>query len=126
MVHGREQGRGLLAENPNSEFMTLLMNIQHRLDDQVAMMQQQAELIQNLQYQQQGRIVDPEHEGPEDEDVNLNHAYGGDEHEGNGVENPPIRAPRGVEQGIERNLQPQPMRMEYLCERLCEMKTPFY
>ena len=68
-----------------------------RLDDQSAMMQQQAELIQNLQQQQQGRIVDPEHEGPEHEDVNMDHAYDGDEHWGNGVEDPPIRAPRGVE-----------------------------
>ena len=48
MVCGREQGRGLPPENPNSEFMTLLMNIQRHLDDQAAMMQQ-AELIQNLQ-----------------------------------------------------------------------------
>ena len=49
MVRGRGQGRGLPAENPDSKFMTLLMKIQHRLDDQAAMMQQQAELIQNLQ-----------------------------------------------------------------------------
>ena len=48
MVRGRGHGRGLPAENPNSEFMTLLMNIQRRLDDQATMMQQQVELIQNL------------------------------------------------------------------------------
>ena len=51
MVHGRAQGRDLLAKKPNPEFMTLLLNIQRRLDDQAAMMQQQAKLIQNLQQQ---------------------------------------------------------------------------
>ena len=49
MVRGRAQGRGQPVENPNLEFMILLINIQRRLDDQAAMMQQQAELIQNLQ-----------------------------------------------------------------------------
>ena len=60
MVRGRGQGRGIPAGNPNSEFMTLLLNIQRRLDDQAALMQQQAELIQNLQQQQQGRVLNPE------------------------------------------------------------------
>ena len=51
MVRGRAQGRGQPAENPNPEFMTLLLNIQRRLDDQVVIMQQQDEMIQNLQQQ---------------------------------------------------------------------------
>ena len=86
--------------NPNLEFMTLLLDIQRRLDDQATMMQQQAELIQNLQ-QQQGRIVDPEQEGPEDEEVNMDPAYEGEEHEGNGVEDPPIRAPGVLNIGLQ-------------------------
>ena len=40
MIRGRAQGRDLPVENPNPEFMTFLLNIQHRLDDQDAMMQQ--------------------------------------------------------------------------------------
>ena len=56
MARGRAQGRGQPVDNPNPEFMTLLLNIQRRLDDQAAIMQQQAEMIQNLQ-QQQGRVV---------------------------------------------------------------------
>ena len=90
------------------------------------MMQEQAELIQNLQQQQQGRVVDLEHERPEDEDVNMDHANGGNEHGGNGIEDPPIGAPRGVESGIGRKPQPQPVRREYLCERLCKMKLPLF
>ena len=35
-------------------------------------------------------------------------AYEGGEQEGNGMEDPPIRAPRGVEQRIARNPPPQP------------------
>ena len=34
--------------------------------------------------------MDLEHEGLEDEDVNMDHAYDGDEHGGNGVEDPHI------------------------------------
>ena len=70
--------------------------------------------------------MDPENEGPEDEDVNMDHAYDGDDHGGNGVEDPPIGALRGVEPGIERNPQPQPVRRKYLCERLCKMKPPLF
>ena len=103
MVRGRGQGRGLPAENPNLEFMTILLNIQQQLDDQVAMMQQQAEMIQNLQQQQQERVVDLEHEIPEEEDVNMDPGNGGNEHGGNGVEDSPIGAPRGVEPRIGRN-----------------------
>ena len=49
MVRGKAQGRDQPVENPNPEFMTLLMNIQCRLDEQATMMQQQAIMIQNLQ-----------------------------------------------------------------------------
>ena len=49
MVHERVQGREPAVENPNPEFMTLLLNIQQRLDDQAVAMQQQAETIQNSQ-----------------------------------------------------------------------------
>ena len=38
-----------LVENPNPKFMTLLLNIQRRLDQQATIMQQQKEMIQNLQ-----------------------------------------------------------------------------
>ena len=48
MVSGRAQGRDQLAENPNPEFITLILNIQLRLDEQVAMMQQQTVNIHNL------------------------------------------------------------------------------
>ena len=40
--------------------------------------------------------MDLEQEGPEDEDVNMDYANGGNEHGGNGVEDPPLGAPRGV------------------------------
>ena len=49
MTRGRAQGRGQPVDNRNPEFMTLLLNIQCRLDDQAAMMQEAAEMIQNLQ-----------------------------------------------------------------------------
>ena len=59
MARGRAQGKGQPVDPPNPEFMTLLLNIQRRLDDQAAMMREQAEMIQNLQ-QQQGRVVELE------------------------------------------------------------------
>ena len=66
--------------------------------------------------------MDLEHEGPEDEDVKMDPGNDGNEHGGNDVEDPPIGAPRGVEPRIGRDSQPQPVRREYLCERLCKMK----
>ena len=70
--------------------------------------------------------MDLEHEIPKDEDVNMNPSNGGNEHVGNGIENPPLGVPRGVGPRIGRNPQPQPMRREYLCERLCKMKPPLF
>ena len=70
--------------------------------------------------------MDLEHEGPEDKDVNMDPGNGGNDQGGNGVEDPPIGAPRGVEPGIRRNPQPQPVRREYLCERFCKMKPPSF
>ena len=70
--------------------------------------------------------MDPKHEGPKDEDVNMDHDNGGNEHGGNGNEDLPIGAPRGVELRIRRNPQPRPVRREYLCERLCKMKLPLF
>ena len=107
MVCGRAQGRDQPAENPNPEFMTLLLNIQRRIDEQATVMQQKAVMIQNLQHRQ-GGVVDLEHEIPEDEDVNMGTGNGGNEHGGNGIEDPPLVAPRGVEPRIGRN--PQPVR----------------
>ena len=83
-------------------------------------------MIQNLQQQQQGRVVDLEHEGPEAKVMNMDFGNGGNERGGNNVKDPPIGAPRGVEPRIGRNLQPQPVRREYLCERLCKMKPPSF
>ena len=108
MVRGRAQGRGEPVENPNSEFMSLLLNIQRRLDEHAAMMQQQAEMIQNLQLQQ-GRVADHELEGSKDKDLNMdpgNLVDGGNDHGGNGAEDPPIGAPRGFEPGLRGNPQP--------------------
>ena len=51
---------------------------------------------------------------------------GGNEHGGKNVQDPPIGAPRGVEPRMGRNPQPQPVRREYLCERLCKMKPPSF
>ena len=119
MVRGRAQGRDQPEANPNQEFMTILMNIQRRLDEQ-------ADLILNLQQQQQGRVVEPVHEEPGNDDVNMGHAGGGDEHRGIDDEDPPLGAPGGVEPGIRRNPRPQPERREYLCERLCKMKPPLF
>ena len=84
MVRGRAQGRNQPEANPNQEFMTILMNIERQLDEQ-------ADLILNLQQQQQGRVVEPVHEEPGNEDVNMGHANGG-----NDDEDPPLGAPRGV------------------------------
>ena len=64
-------------------------------------------MIQNLQQQQHGRVVDPEQEGPEDEDVNMDFGDVGNEFGGNNIEDPPIGAPRGVGLGMGRKLQPQ-------------------
>ena len=47
--------------------------------------------------------MDPEQEGPEDEEVNMDPAYEGEDQEGNGVEDLPIRVPRGVEHRVVRN-----------------------
>ena len=93
MVRGRAQGRDQPVKNPNPKFMTLLMNIQRRLDEPATMMQQQAVMIQNLQQRQVG-VMDLKHEIPEDEDVNMGPSNGGNEHGGNGVEDPPLGAPR--------------------------------
>ena len=79
--------------------MTLLQNIQRRLDEQATMMQQQAEMIENFQHQQQVKLVDLELEEPEDDGLNMNPGNfgdGGNNHEGNGAENPPIGVPRGI------------------------------
>ena len=99
MVSGRAHGRDQPEANPNQEFMTILMNIQRRLDEQ-------ADLILNLQQQQQGRVVDPVHEEPGNDDVNMDYAHDGNEHGGNDDEDPPLGAPRGVEPGIGKNSQP--------------------
>ena len=62
MVRGRAQGRDQHAESPNQEFMALLLKIQRQLNEQAALLQQQARMIQSLQ-QQQGRVVSLEREG---------------------------------------------------------------
>ncbi|KAL5578108.1 hypothetical protein UlMin_019807 [Ulmus minor] len=126
MVRDRGRGRGIPAGNPNPDFMTLLLNIQRRLDDQAAIMQQQADLIQNLQQQQGGRVVNPDPEVPEDEGVNMDHDYEEEDLGGNEEEEPPAGAPGGVGPRIPRNPPPRPMRREYLCERLCKMKPPLF
>ncbi len=71
MVQGRTQGRGQPVENPNPDFMAILVSIQQRLDDQAAFMQQQATVIHDLQ-QQQGRIINPEEEEVENKAFNAN------------------------------------------------------
>ena len=63
MVHERAHGWGQPVENPNPEFMALLLNIQRRLNEQAALLQQQAGMIQSLQ-QQQGRVVSLEPRDP--------------------------------------------------------------
>ena len=90
-------------------------------------MQPQAELIQNLQQQQPGRIADPVGERPEDDGVNMDPVYEEEDRRGNGEEEElPVGAPVGVGHRIARNPPPQPMRREYLCERLCKMKPPLF
>ena len=57
--------------------------------------------------------MDPELEEPEDEGLHMgpgNFSDGGNNHEGNGVGNPPIGVPRGIEPGLRGNPQPQPVR----------------
>ena len=49
MVRGRAQGRDQPIENLNPEFMTILLSIQQRLDDQIAIVQQHDVVIQNIQ-----------------------------------------------------------------------------
>ena len=102
MVHGRAQGRDQPAENPNQEFMTLLLNIQRQVNEQAALLQQQARMIQRLQ-QQQGRVVSLEREGLEEDGPNTdssNRGNGGYDHGNNGAEELSIGILRG-------NLQPQ-------------------
>ena len=45
MVHRRAQGGDQPIENPNPEFMALLLNIQRQLDGQATIIQQQAVMI---------------------------------------------------------------------------------
>ena len=71
------------------------------------MIQQQAVMIQNLQ-EQHGGVANLGHEIPEDEDVSMDTGKGNNEHRGNGMEDSPLGAPRGVELRIGRNPQPQP------------------
>ena len=99
MVRGRAQGRDQPEANPNQEFMTILMSIRRRLDEQ-------ADLILNLQQQQQGRVVDPVHEELGNDDVNMGHADSGNEYGGNDDEDPPLGALGGVEPEIGGNPQP--------------------
>ena len=44
--------------------------------------------------------MEPVHEEPGNDDVDMGHADGGNEHGGNDDEDPPLEAPRGVEPGI--------------------------
>ena len=88
--------------------MALLLNIQHWLNEQAALMQQQVEMIQSLQ-QQQGRVVGPRLDGPEGGNPSMDPGNLGDDendHGGNGVEDPLIGAPRGVEPRLRGNSQP--------------------
>ena len=121
MVRGKAQGRDQHAEKPSQEFMTLLLNVQQQVNEQAALLQQQARTIQRLQ-QQQGRVVSLECEGPEEEGPNTDSSdrgNGGYDHGNNGAEDLSIGVLRG-------NLQPQPVRREYLFERFCNMKPPSF
>ena len=56
----------------------------------------------------------------------MDPVYEEEDRRGNGEEEElPVGAPRGVGYGVARN-PPQPMRREYLCERLCKMKPPLF
>ena len=50
----------------------------------------------------------------------------GNNHEGNGVEDPPIGVPLGHGPELQADPQPQLVHREYLCERLCKMKLPSF
>ena len=79
--------------------------------------------------QQQGRIINPELDGFENEGLNNgqgNLGNGRNNNEGNGVEDPPLRAPGDHGPEIRGKPQPQHMRWEYLCERLGKMKPPSF
>ena len=120
MVRGKAQGRDQHAENPNQEFMTLLLNVQRQVNEQAALLQQQARMIRRLQ-QQQGRLS-LERKGLEEEGPNTDSSNRGDgsyDHGNNGAGNLSIGVPRG-------NLQPQPVQREYLFERFCNMKPPSF
>ena len=56
----------------------------------------------------------------------MDPVYEDEDQGGNGEEEPPVGAPGGVGHRIARNPPPQPMRREYLCERLCKMKPPLF
>ena len=71
MVRGRTPGWGQPEENPNPNFMALLISIQQRLDDQAAFMQQQFAVIHDLQ-QQHGRLINLKEEEVKNEDFNAN------------------------------------------------------
>ena len=73
-------------------------------------MQPQAELIQNLQQQQPGRIADPVGGRPEDDGVNMDPVYEEEDRRGNGEEEElPVGAPGGVGHKVSRNPPPQPI-----------------
>ena len=66
-------------------------------------------------------------ERPEDDGVNMDPVYEEEDRRGNGEEEElPVGAPGGIGHGIARNPQLQPMRREYLCERLYKMKPPWF
>ena len=70
MVRGRRRGRP--AGNQNTDITTILANIQQRLEEQVAMMEQQTVIIHELQQGQNAQINQgnggPGNKKPEGED----------------------------------------------------------
>ncbi|KAL5557270.1 hypothetical protein UlMin_039506 [Ulmus minor] len=56
----------------------------------------------------------------------MDHDYEEEDLGGNEEEEPLAGAPGGVGPRVARNPPPQPMRREYLCERLCKMKPPLF